>query len=107
MYTMVVFVLYYLSMNNDKDIKLFAAQLDPDIPACDLHGLYPHEALSRVELFLYDQQSIGVHSAKIIYGGGTGILREKVLQHLHKHPLVDTISEQGGYCIVLLILSHI
>lgn len=91
-------------MFDDKNIKLFAAELTTDLPTLDLHGLYPDEALSKLESFLYDQHQAGSESVKIIYGGGTGILREKVLVHLHKHVLVGTIAEQGGCCIVLLII---
>jgi DNA-nicking Smr family endonuclease len=39
---------------------------------------------------------------RVIYGGGKGILREKVLRYLQRHPMVDTLVEQGGSCIVFL-----
>lgn len=89
-------------MNEDTYFKLFAAELDSKIPELDLHGFRIDEACSKLELFLYEKYNEKKTALKIIYGGGTGKLREKVLEYLHKAPLVDTIHEQGGSCIILL-----
>jgi DNA-nicking Smr family endonuclease len=87
---------------NNNEAKIFAAQLRDDLPAIDLHGLYPSEALVKLELFIYDQFQLKQEVVKIIYGGGTGILHQKVIQYLQNHSLVGTLLEQGGSCIIFL-----
>jgi DNA-nicking Smr family endonuclease len=84
------------------DAKIFAAELRRDLVQLDLHGMYPENALQQLELFLYDQQGNDQEVVRVIYGGGKGILREKVLRYLQRHPMVDTLVEQGGSCIVFL-----
>lgn len=88
---------------DNKEAKIFAGQISNDLPTLDLHGMYPAEALSKLELFIYDQFLQKNELIKIIYGGGAGVLREKVLAYLQAHPLVDTLSEQGGSSVVLLV----
>ena len=39
---------------NNKQAKIFAAEIGADIPVLDLHGLYPDEALEKIELFVFD-----------------------------------------------------
>ena len=85
------------------DQRLFAASLRQDLPTLDLHGLYPSEALERLELFLYTTSEKDT-AAKIIYGIGTGKLGEQVLAYLSKHPLVEHVIEQSGNCIILFYL---
>ena len=82
--------------------KIFAAELCDDLPTLDLHGFYPQEALDKLELFLFDKYEFGAQTLRIIYGGGKGILKEKVLAYLKNHSLVDTIKDDGGACIVIL-----
>lgn len=83
-----------------EDLRIFAAKLRHDLPTLDLHGLYPSEALDKLELFLYNNFQTDT-AAKIIYGIGTGKLKEAVVGYLRKHPLVDHVIEQEGNCIVL------
>ncbi len=87
---------------NNNEAKIFAAQLRDDLPTIDLHGLYPSEALVKLELFIYDHFLLKHEFLKIIYGGGTGVLREKVIQYLHTRSFVGTLLEQGGSCIIFL-----
>jgi DNA-nicking Smr family endonuclease len=87
----------------DKSTILFAATLRNDLPTLDLHGFFPDEALHKLELFLFENYNLKKEVVKIIYGGGTGVLREKVLTYLHSHPLVDTLSEEGGSSVVLIV----
>ncbi len=89
-------------MSGQVAIRLLAAELRTDLPALDLHGRYPAEALDEMELFLDSYFRAGESAVKIIYGGGTGRLGEAVLGRLHSHPLVDKIEEIGGSCLVLL-----
>jgi dsDNA-specific endonuclease/ATPase MutS2 len=84
---------------NNKQAKIFAAQIGSDIRELDLHGFYPGEALDKLELFLFQNRDDSI--VRIIYGGGTGKLREEVLNRLKKHPLVEDIVDDGGNCLVL------
>jgi len=86
---------------NNKQAKIFAAEIGADIPVLDLHSLYPDEALEKVEPFIYDMYKNKQDMGRIIYGGGTGKMREEVLNYLEKHPLVDDVVEEGGSCLVL------
>lgn len=83
-----------------EDIRIFAATLRRDLPTLDLHGLYPSEALDKLELFLYNNFHTDT-AAKIICGIGTGKLQSEVVSYLRKHPVVDHVIEQAGACIVL------
>lgn len=84
---------------NPTEAKIFAAQLDQNLPSLDLHGLYPGEALEKLELFLYQQSQ--VDAVRVIYGGGTGKLKAEVLAVLRKHPMVAKIHDEGGSVIIL------
>jgi len=87
---------------NNIQAKLFKAELDQNLTSLDLHGFYPLEALEKLEIFLYEKYEEKEDILRIIYGGGTGVLRDKVLEYLNNHNLVDTIKDEGGSCIVLL-----
>ena len=89
------------SMNN-KQAKIFAAEIGADIPVLDLHGFYPSEALDMIDPFVYGIYKNKEQVGRIIYGGGTGVLRREVLQYLQKHPLVEDVVEEGGSCIFLI-----
>jgi dsDNA-specific endonuclease/ATPase MutS2 len=83
---------------DQQNAKLFAAELRTDLPTLDLHGLYPDEALDKVDVFLYNVR--GLDSAvRIVYGGGTGKLGEVVVSYLQRHPMVATLHDQGGSCV--------
>ena len=85
---------------NNLDAKIFAAQIGADIPELDLHGFYPIEALEKLELFLFKNRD--EEMVRVIYGGGTGKLREEVLNVFKKHPLVSEIVEDGGSSVVII-----
>ncbi|MFH1947077.1 MAG: Smr/MutS family protein [Candidatus Magasanikbacteria bacterium] len=87
---------------NNKQAKIFAAEIGADIPVLDLHSLYPTEALEKIETFVFDMHKNKQDMGRIIYGGGTGVLRQEVLQYLEKHPLVEDVVEEGGSCLVLI-----
>jgi len=87
---------------NPTEAKIFAAQLNQNLPALDLHGLYPQEALEKLELFLYQNHQAKISTLRVVYGGGTGKLKSAVLSVLHKHPMVDKIQDEGGSVIILL-----
>lgn len=82
------------------EARLLAAELRTDLPTLDLHGLYPDEALDKIDNFLYT--AAGQDGAvRIIYGGGTGVLAKAVLSYLQGHKLIATIRDLGGSCICL------
>ncbi|MBT4120980.1 MAG: Smr/MutS family protein [Candidatus Magasanikbacteria bacterium] len=87
---------------DNKQAKIFAAEIGADIPVLDLHGLYPSEALEQVEPFVFAMHKDKQDTGRIIYGGGTGVLRKEVLNYLQKHPLIEDVVEEGGSCLVLL-----
>lgn len=87
---------------NNKQAKIFAAEIGADIPVLDLHGFYPSEALEKIEPFVYGIYKNKEQVGRIIYGGGAGVLRKEVLNYLKKHPLVEDVVEEGGACLVLL-----
>lgn len=83
--------------------KFFAAHLGAKIPTLDLHGFYPSDALEKLEIFLYQCIEKNADSARVIYGGGTGRLREAVLKYLKDHKVVIDQQDEGGSCVVLFL----
>lgn len=79
-----------------------AAELRRGAPQLDLHGLYPEEAQSRVDQFLYENFNKKETSVEIIFGIGKGVMRRTVLDFLKTHPLVEKVMDKGGSCVVLL-----
>ncbi len=86
----------------ENKFRFLAAELGADIPELDLHGFYPDEAVEKLEIFLYDNLIKKEKLARIIYGGGTGKLREIILSHLARHEAVDEYKEENGHCVVIL-----
>lgn len=84
-----------------KSAQFFAAELGAKIPVLDLHGFFPDQALEKLEIFLYQCIEKNVGSARVIYGGGTGRLREAVLKYLKDHKVAVDYRDQGGSCVVL------
>jgi hypothetical protein len=66
-------------MNQNTNLKFFAAELGAEMPELDLHGMYPDESLEKMELFLYDCHEHGEKMARIIYSGGAGVLDRLVI----------------------------
>jgi len=85
------------------EAKIFAAQLNNDIPTLDLHGLYPDQALEKLELFLFENYLEGDEKiVRIVYGGGTGKLGELVRGCLEQHKLVLKTVVEHGSCLVAI-----
>lgn len=85
------------------EAKIFAAQLNRDIPTLDLHGLYPNEALEKLELFLFENYANREEKVvRVIYGGGTGRLGEAVRACLNGHKLVLKTVIEHGSCLVII-----
>ena len=84
---------------NNQQAKIFAASLGGRMPELDLHGLYPNEALEKSELFLFANRE--EQKCRVIYGMGTGKLKQAILVYLKKHPLVEDVFDEGGSCVVI------
>jgi len=87
---------------NNKEAKIFAADLGADIPELDLHGFYPDEAIQKLEEFLFTCYQEKIKMARIIYGGGTGKLHDIVLRYLIKHHQVEDVVDRGATCLIML-----
>jgi len=84
----------------DSSSALYFASFRQDLPTLDLHGLYPSEALEKLEHFLYTIYQAGEREARVICGIGTGKLLEAVAARLQTHPLVRDLEKEGGSCII-------
>ncbi len=71
-------------------------------PNLDLHGNYPDVAVEKLEIFISDLVFNKENIGRVIYGGGTGKLREIVLSTVKKSVLVKDWKEEGGSCLVLI-----
>lgn len=87
---------------DNKQAKIFAAELGGKMPELDLHGFYPNEAQEKLELFIFDCYKKQENKARVIYGFGTGKLRTVVLDYLSMHPLVEEQVEADGSVVVFV-----
>lgn len=90
-----------MSLSND-EYKFYAAELGAEIPELDLHGNYPDVAVEKLEIFISDLVFNKENIGRVIYGGGTGKLREIVLNVVKKSQLVKEWKEGSGSCLVLI-----
>jgi len=84
----------------EANIDALRLELAREMPGIDLHGLYPEEAESRVDIFLVDSYA-DADMVKIVYGVGEGKMKKIVLRYLRNHPMVKTVAEKQGGCVVL------
>lgn len=87
---------------NSTEAKKLALSLQTDFQELDLHGFYPEEALEKLDQFLYDTSRSGHQFIKVIYGIGTGALREAVVSYIEQHPLIEEWIDQGGFLVASL-----
>lgn len=68
------------------EMAIFAAELSPDTPSIDLHGLEPRLAIDVMGNFLHKEFSKGQRReakvVKIIHGRGSGALQTDVNKYL-------------------------
>jgi len=88
---------------NNFEAKIFAATLNENLPLLDLHGLFPDQAIDKLESFLYnnfdDKQDIVL---RVVYGGGTGRLGIKVIEYLNNHKMAKEVVKEHGSCLVVI-----
>ena len=67
----------------------------------DLHGMTVDEALPKIDDFLHDTYTAGLHYVRIVHGKGTGVLKQEVSRYLATHALVKSYRQadrwSGGY----------
>ncbi|MFO8009923.1 MAG: Smr/MutS family protein [Dehalococcoidia bacterium] len=75
-----------------------------------LRRLPVDEALIRLDKFLSQTYSAGLHTVRVIHGKGTGTLRLEVRRELSRHPLVDSFRPaepwEGGGGVTIVNLSE-
>ena len=86
-----------------KEALFSAAEMDENCPEIDLHSSQSiPEAIDQLERELYFYYQDGADYCEVIYGGGTGDLKEAVLKELDENPMVKEFKKKhGGSCIVL------
>ncbi|MFB6225966.1 MAG: Smr/MutS family protein [Candidatus Paceibacteria bacterium] len=80
-----------------------AAEMDDNCPTIDLHSSQSiPEAIDQLERELYFYYDDGAEYCEVIYGGGTGALKKKVLEELEDNPMIEDLKRKcGGSCVVL------
>ncbi|MCF6277089.1 MAG: hypothetical protein L3J07_04630 [Candidatus Magasanikbacteria bacterium] len=86
-----------------ESIKIFASQINPNIDTIDLHtenSLYA--SMEKLDQKLYSLYQDEKEYCRIIFGIGTGKLKNETLKSLEKNPLIEHVEmdENGGSCIV-------
>jgi dsDNA-specific endonuclease/ATPase MutS2 len=75
----------------------------------DLHTFQPREVKDLLDDYLQAACEKGFGEVRIIHGKGTGVLRERVLSILSRHPLVAGVRaagpEEGGWGATIAILQ--
>jgi len=86
------------------EAKIFAAELGAAMPQFDLHEKYPHEIENDVKSFVIENYGLDKEMVRIIYGGGTGKMREAVLEILNREDMkniIVSIDVKEGSCVVV------
>ncbi len=85
------------------DMDLFAAQINPYLPTIDLH--HAGSVVDALEILDRELSRAIVQDkyCRIIYGVGTGALRNAVLARLKELSCVQKVGEEesGGSCVVV------
>lgn len=86
------------------EAQIFAAELGLKIPQLDLHEKYPEEIENEVRGFVLENYNFDKEMIRIIYGVGTGKMRETVLGVLEKDDIksvIDTLEVKSGSCVIV------
>ncbi len=82
-------------VDKNKFLKL-SFELGAKIPELDLHGKNINEVEEKVDQFLYQNFLKKEKAVRIITGGGTGKLKQKVKEYLLKNSLVEEVVDEFG-----------
>lgn len=102
----------YIQKGQDKEMLFSIAEMDSQTPSCDLHGMYPDEAVERCDKFIDEEFVKGTDVVRIIHGRGSGKLRRDIHELLKNHELVKHFrdsknpSEAMGATIAILEERH-
>ncbi len=86
------------------EAHIFAAELGLKIPQLDLHEKYPEEAEAEVKGFILENYNFDKEMIRIIYGVGTGKMKEVVLGVLEQveiKNIFDTLEVKSGSCVIV------
>lgn len=86
------------------EAKIFAAELGAEMPQLDLHDKYPYEIENDVWAFLLENYNLNKEMVRVIYGGGTGKMREAVLNVFDQEGLkkiIEIVKAEEGSCVVV------
>jgi dsDNA-specific endonuclease/ATPase MutS2 len=87
--------------DKNKFLKL-SLELGLKIPELDLHGENISGVEEKVDQFIYQNFLQKEQAVKIITGGGTGKLKEKVKNYLLKNNLVIEVVDEFGALVIIL-----
>lgn len=87
--------------DKNKFLKL-SLEIGMQIPELDLHGENMSGVEEKVDQFLYQNFLKRESAVRIITGGGTGKLKEKIKNYLLKNSLVDEAVDEFGTIAVVL-----
>lgn len=78
-------------------------------PEVMLRRLSVEDALEKLDDFLNESFSAGLHSVRVVHGKGTGTLRIVVRRELARHPLVESFRpaapREGGAGVTVVQLA--
>ncbi len=89
---------------DNKEAKIFAVELGAIIPQLDLHEKFPYEIEDEVRLFVLENFNLEKEMVRIIYGGGTGKMKKKVLETLDREgvrDIIEGVKVAEGECVVV------
>lgn len=92
-------------MSDKNQFLKLSFELGAKILELDLHGENINGVEEKVDQFLYQNFLQKEQAVKIITGGGTGKLKEKVKNYLLKNSLVQEVVDEFGALIAILIKS--
>ena len=76
----------------------------------DLHTFNPRELSDLLDDYFTACDEAGIYSVRLIHGKGKGVLRNRVLEILKQHPLVQSYKpappEAGGWGAMLVDLKR-
>jgi dsDNA-specific endonuclease/ATPase MutS2 len=87
-----------------REAQIFAAELGLKIPQLDLHENFPEEVENEVKGFILENYNFDKEMVRIIYGVGTGKMKEMVLGVLEQPEIkniIDTLEVKSGSCVIV------
>ena len=85
--------------------KLYAATINPSLPVIDLHGeRYITDATNELESAAFRYAQSGATACRVIYGVGTGKMRQAVITAIKNNPMFgEYVEEESGGSLVVLL----